>query len=231
MKKVFIFSFILMSYVTVMNAQFSQVHVGLALPQGDFGEYNTKSSSNNPQGVAGTGFNIGYKYYNPLSTPNLSFVFGIDVFYNGLNSDYKDDVTEGYDEYVEAGYIEDYEYTFPAYINIPVTVGANYTYPINEKIKIYGELGLGANYSKVTSEKSSYTDSNGDEEEDEYKLDAAIGFTYGLEAGLFINNKFTIGLRYNNLGSYNYKDEDGDKVYGKKSLTISNLSLSVGYLF
>jgi hypothetical protein len=228
MKKIFILSLFLMGCVSVINAQFSQFHVGLALPQGDFGDGNVKKHAPFGDGVgyAATGFNIGYKYYNPLSAKNLSLVFGLDVFYNGLNSDAKD---EFFDD-------DDVDYSLPVYLNIPVTVGLNYTHPLNDAIGLYGEFALGANFSKITN----YAEEE-DDEEMSYAFDPAFTFCYGLEAGVFINKKFSIGLRYSQLGSNKFKykweysdgqgnDDDDDEKFDK-TLSISNLSLSVGILF
>jgi opacity protein-like surface antigen len=232
MKKYFILVLVLVTCVSAINAQFSQFHVGLALPQGDFGDGNEKKEFFMSDGVgfAATGFNIGYKYYNPLSVEKLSLVFGLDVFYNGLNSDAKDEWGD-----------DDADISWPAYLNIPVTIGLNYAHPINEAISIYGEFALGVNFSKITNFHTEYSDDDY-QSESTYKYDAAFTFCYGLEAGVFINKKFSIGLRYNQLGSHKFKgkkewyyeqydDEGDDKFKFGKALSISNLSLSVGILF
>jgi hypothetical protein len=211
-----------------MHAQFNQFHAGLTLPNGKFADGDEKKDDiTDGKGFAATGFTIGYKHYGPLaSTEGLSWVFGIEAYYNGLNSDYKD--------YTEDDFWDDGDVTFPVYLNFPVTIGLNYAAPLNEKIKLYGEVVGGANYSMPTNfnfeDKQGYQDM-------EYKITAAFGFTYALEAGLFIQNKYSIGLRYNNLGSYKYKYkidyETNSSVKEKfdKALPITNVSLAFGILF
>ncbi|MDR1436700.1 MAG: outer membrane beta-barrel protein, partial [Candidatus Symbiothrix sp.] len=159
---------------------------------------------------------------SPLSAEKLSLVFGLDVFYNGLNSDLKDEWAD-----------DDEDVSWPVYLNIPVTLGLNYAHPVNEAISLYGEFALGVNFSKITNYHEEWTDYDGEEYEATLKFDPAFKFCYGLEAGVFINKKYSIGLRYNQLGShkFEYKNEDKKKDKFDKALSISNLSLSVGILF
>jgi hypothetical protein len=226
MKKTIIFS-VLVSLAITAQAQFSQFHAGLVFPSGKFGDGNEKTENiGDGKGFAATGFTIGYKHYSPLSAENLSWVFGIEAFYNALNSDYKD-------------YYEDHsgykDITFPIYLNFPVTFGLNYSIPLNgESLKIYGEVALGANYSMLTN----YINEDRPEYYDrEFIFTPAFGLAYGLEGGLFINNKYSIGLKYNNLGSYKYKykieysDGTDKKDKYNKALPITSLSLSLGILF
>jgi hypothetical protein len=225
MKKTILLISILMSVTVCVQAQFSQFHAGLVFPSGKFGDGNEKTEDfNDGKGFAAMGFTIGYKRYNPLSTQNLFWVFGIEAFYNGINSDYKDAVEDnGWQDVV-----------YPVYLNFPITLGLNYAIPLQETVKIYGEVALGGNFSVPTKfsleNKSGYQDM-------EIKTNAAFGLAYGLEGGLFINNKYSIGLRYNNLGPYKYKYEidyeesPTTKEKYRKALPITNLSLCLGILF
>lgn len=128
--------------------------------------------------------------YTPLNVENMHWVFAIQAFYNGLNSDYKDET-------------EDYwkDITFPVYLNFPATIGLNYAIPLGETVKLYGEGAVGANFSMPT--KYSLADRSGYQDMD-IKITPAFGFTYALEGGLFLNQKYSVGLRYNHLGSINY---------------------------
>ncbi|MDL2224310.1 porin family protein [Bacteroidales bacterium OttesenSCG-928-M06] len=226
---------------TVVNTESPsfQIHAGVVLPMGDFGSGDIKKNSiDGKQGFAGTGFNVGAKYYHPIaSAKNLSLIFGLDIYYNGLNSDMKDwkDEMEN----------DDTEVKLPAYMNIPLTAGVNYSYPINPNFDIYGEAVIGLNYSKMTkvkieTEEEYYGEYYSLEEETQY--DPAFGFTFGLEAGILINKKYSISVRYNNLGSYNYKGkvtytENGEeesekfnKAFDKKK-SISNVTIALGINF
>lgn len=202
-----------------------EAHVGVTFPNGDFGDED--------EGGAATGLNVGIKYYYPLQTKGLSLFVGLDAFYNGLQGDIKDDL----EDYINDYYAEGADITHSAYLNIPITAGVNYAHPINEKIKAFGEVGLGFNYSKMTDQKIEW---------DEYDAEmtttfnASTTFAYNIGAGISINDKYSIGLKYNNLGTHKYKTkyeiiEDGDTIdkdsYKSDKLSISNIALVVGIRF
>lgn len=42
------------------------------------------------------------------------------------------------------------EITLPKFLNIPIMIGANYEFGINNDITMFGEFGLGLNIAKVT---------------------------------------------------------------------------------
>ncbi|MDR1645674.1 MAG: porin family protein [Tannerellaceae bacterium] len=225
MKKIILTLALFVGLSTMAVAQFSQFHAGLAFPSGKFadGDYGSDILFKG-KGMAAMGFTLGYKHYSPLAVENLTWVFGIEAFYNGLNSDAKDD-------------LEDSDFddtTFPMYFNFPVTFGLNYAFPLQETLKFYGEVAVGGNLSLPTSLKYSDSDYYQDYS---YKFTPAVGLAYALEGGLFINDKYSVGLRYNNLGSYKYKYEidyeeketQDEKL--SKSLPILNMSLCLGVLF
>jgi opacity protein-like surface antigen len=226
MKKLFLMLLIAGSTVAV-SAQSSQAHLGVTFPGGDFGD------------AAGTGFNVGYKYYKPLSVQNLSLVFGLDFNYNGVNSDIKDRMTKEMDEDKEAGFIDDYELTFSKYINIPLTVGVNYTYPVNETLHAYGEFALGLNASIMTADETTRKRGSSSSKSEE-SFSSSFGVGFGLEAGVLVKERYNIGLRYNQLGSHKYKYEhtsiayDGTKYTsdGKTdSFSLNNVSIVFGIRF
>lgn len=75
-------------------------------------------------GGAGVGLNVGLQYIYPLSESGLGLFCGIDINYNGLKKDVKDDVEELY----EAIGINNSDIKYYKYINSPLTAGLNYTY-------------------------------------------------------------------------------------------------------
>ncbi|MCL2860782.1 MAG: hypothetical protein FWF46_09675 [Oscillospiraceae bacterium] len=81
------------SHNSSTRQSFSQFHVGLAFPLGNFAGGNASSDGflSAGKGFAAMGFTAGYKYYSPLPAENLSWVLGIEAFYNGINSDAKDE--------------------------------------------------------------------------------------------------------------------------------------------
>lgn len=222
-KTLFILAF-LMAFTTFAHAQFSQFHIGGVFPTGKFSDGDEKREHPfHGKGFAATGFMIGYKRYNPLSVENLSWVFGIQAYYNGLNSDYKDEVEDDWKDV-----------TFARYLNFPATVGLNYAFPLAENIKLYGEGAIGANFSLPTNMSM---EGNSGYQDMKYKFTPTFGFTYALEGGIFINDRYSIALRYNHLGSYKYKYEidyetaSTSKEKYDKALPITNITLCLGILF
>jgi len=195
-----------------------EAHIGAVFPNGNFGDEK--------KGGAATGLNLGLKYYHPLKTPGLSLFLGLDAFYNGLQGDIKDDIEDYYGN--------DVDITHSAYLNIPIMAGVNYSYPLNEKTKVFGEFGLGLNYSKITDFKA-------EEDDDYYKesFDASTQLAYTIGGGLFFNDKYSIGLKYNNLGKHKYKVKWEEEIQGYKdknsyktsALSITNIAIVFGIRF
>ena len=124
----------------------------------------------------------------------------------------------------------------------------NYVIPLKENIKLYGEAAIGGNFSMVTKMGGYLNETNyggSKDYDDKTTYTPALGFAFGLECGVFINEKFSIGLRYSNLGSYKYKyKHNREEIYqngesipssdeGKysKALSITNISICLGLLF
>jgi hypothetical protein len=229
MKKILFFSLAIIIYVGVVNAQDFELHTGLTFPSGDFaGDY----FQNDKAGSASAGFNLGMKSYLPLSNTKLSVVAGLDIFYNGLQSEYKDQWRKQFSNNGSS----DYELTFPVYINIPLFVGLNYSYPLSgDNFKIYGEATLGYNLSHMTSYKIKVKNENAEMEQ---TYDLSFGFCYGFECGILIK-RFKLGFRYNELGNYEYaterrtylNDVEEFSDNGIKKLAISNCQLVLGINF
>lgn len=225
MKKIITLVCLLMCLVTMASAQFSQFHAGLSFPTGKFGDGDYASDlMSKGKGFAAMGLTAGYKYYSPLAIENMSWVFGIEAFYNGLNSDGKDGL--------EDNSFRDLRY--PMYFNFPLTFGLNYAIPLQSGLKLYGEVGVGGNFSLPTN--LSYSDSDSYQDMT-YKFTSTFGFAYRVEGGIFISDKYSLGLSYNNLGSYKYKykveyeSKSSDKGKFGKALAITNISLCFGFLF
>ena len=197
-----------------------QLHGGVFLPLGE--------------GNIATGYNLGFKVYIPVSSVRgLSCFLGADALYNGLKSKFKDALIKDIEEEVEYIGESKYKYTLPFCLNVPVTAGINYAYAINNKFSIYGEVVGGCNFSQQMGLSFSIPEVDYSYKE---KYDMAAGFTYGLEAGVLLNKKITLGIRYNDFGSYKYKGkivEDGDEEDFKSSskVALNGISFSLGILF
>lgn len=223
---------------------FAQTHFGLriggAMPMGDFAEAKvTKanglqkwalSSENGKYGGAAFGFNIGalLKFDIP-SVEGLGIIASLDLIYNGINSDIEDYI-------VDIANDNNAVTTQPKYLNIPIMVGANYTFPLTEVIGIYGEAALGINLRKITN----YTivDVSRDEEI-KTTYDLAKSFSYRIGAGFIFNNRFSIGVDYYVLGSeevtgkteYDLSAGNGEVKYSGKSLSTNMLLIRCGIMF
>lgn len=220
------------------------LHLSGVFPNGKFGEFDEVNNNDemkrvgalfNEQsktGAAGTGFGLGFKYQFPIpQIENLRFLIGAEVMWNPLNSDAKDCI----DEIIETEMGEDVNTTLPNYLNIPLMAGLNYSFGLTEKVKLYGELGLGLNVRIAT--KFMF-----DNEEDgaTIKYDNATSFAYQLGVGVLFD-KVSIGLHWYNLGSVKVKGEvtPWDDYYGRsesesftfKELSTSMLTLKVGFHF
>lgn len=127
------------------------LHLSGVFPNGKFGEFDEVNNDGEKRigalfneqsktGAAGTGFGLGFKYqFSIPQIENLRFLIGAEVMWNPLNSDAKD--------YIENEVMEeDVNTALPNYLNIPLMAGLNYSFGLTEKVKLYGELGLGLIY-------------------------------------------------------------------------------------
>lgn len=193
-------------------------HVGAAFPMGDFGE---EDMNDDDAGNAGPGLNIGGKYIYPLNENGLSLFGSLDLMYNGLKSDYKDDLEDLFDS--------DAEIQFFKYINVPVMGGINYSMKANEQISLFGEVGFGVNITKLT--KFIIEEDN---EEEEYSFDPSTKLAYKLGGGLLLDGGYSVAIHYLALGDHRIKGEydyDGDKESFKWKREISMVTLTIGKRF
>jgi opacity protein-like surface antigen len=140
----------------------------------------------------------------------------------------------------------DFTMKTPKYLNAPLMVGANYTYDINQKLGIYGEAGLGANFRYITKleleGKQSY---QGDTYKyiGENEYDPTFTFAYQLGAGIEVSKSMTIGVNFYNLGSgkvsgkfkekvsYNGSSDSDSEKFKYKRVTPTMVMLRVGFKF
>ena len=231
------------------------LHLSGVFPNGKFGEFDEELGADGFQRVCavwhnesetcsakfGVGFGVKYQL-SVLSVKNLRFLISAEFMYNSLNGDAKDFSDEILMYYKET--------ILSNYLNIPVMVGLNYSIDLNEKVKVYGEFGLGVDLRTITKtscENSLKGNDFNDYYKLEYKYDNAITFAYQFGVGILFD-KVSVGLHYYNLGSakvkgnvsatYRYNDIYGvnDSEYEKvsfkwKKLSTSMLALRVGYHF
>ena len=215
------------------------LNLGVSLPSGNFAEGDESKFAlldESKEGGAGIGFNLGFKFKFPTNADGLGVLLTIDGIYNGLNKDIKDyfeDYRDGLEDY------GDVTLRKPCYINVPVMLGLNYCYDISDSFGIYGEAGLGADARFITNYKTEVEDRNF-EISQKTTYDPAVAFAFQLGAGVLINDRFTIGLNFYNLGSakvkgkYTLKEKEGSysesekENFKLKSLSTSMILLRLG---
>ena len=248
------------------------LHLSGVFPNGKFGEFDEVNNDGEKRigalfneqsktGAAGTGFGLGFKYqFSIPQIEHLRFLIGAEVMWNPLNSDAKDYIDEIIETQKAENQTADYmdvNTTLPNYLNIPLMAGLNYSFGLTEKVKLYGELGLGLNIRIATKfmleneERGSiydeyyYYDYAG-RAEVTFKYDNATSFAYQLGVGVLFD-KVSIGLHWYNLGSVKVKGKmtsstsityDYDNYYDSysesftwKELSTSMLTLKVGFHF
>ena len=218
------------------------LNLGGSFPVGDFadGDENSFALVNkSTEGGAGIGFTAGMKLKFNTKVKGLGVILTLDGIYNGLNSDIKEMLGESYDDHYDS---DDITLRTSKYINVPLMVGANYTYNISEKIGIYGEAGLGANFRYITNLSFEIED-YGDEYTETIKYDPAFSFAFQVGAGIEINERIAIGVNYCNLGNgkvagkVKYEETYGGSHYSDsesfkcKSVAPSMIMLRVGFKF
>ncbi|MDR2145540.1 MAG: PorT family protein [Tannerella sp.] len=213
----------------------SEIQIGVAIPGGDFADddFDDAIFNEGKAGGAATGLSVGYKLLSPIGSENLFWTISAAFIYNGLNSDWKDEIEDD---------VEDGDVTFPKYFSIPLLAGLQLEKQVAETMGLYAEAGIGLGLFKATDLKADGSE-DGYRFESETSFDLATGFTYKLGAGLIINDKYTVGLSYLNLGSHRLKYKTKyDETYegesynesedGKlKKLSISHIGISLGFRF
>lgn len=208
---------------------FWSIHFGTTFPLADFGADNFLNDDKALGAAVGVGAGLEFSY--PLNDSGFGFFLGFDVNYNWLKSDERDDILETYDELD----IDEDDFTFFRYFNIPVAAGLNYTIKADEKVSVYGNIGVVANFLKLSNFNIEYQgggDFEAIESVTEFDLSSKIGVKLG--GGVIINNNTFISLNYFGLGKHKIKattssDTEGvDYDYDWKS-KVNYLTLTVGF--
>ena len=237
--------------VNCANAQTDfSIHLGLLFPQGDFAESRMDKGqvawgSKTDRAGAGLGFDAGLKFrFNVPSVKGLGIIASADFFLNMPNDDVNDWKEDMISELEEEEALDEFSIAMPHYINIPIMVGLNYEYGINDNIKIWGEGALGLNIGTLTSLKQSvsgtyeeydyYYDYYYDVDFEEtvkysYNTNTSLAFQFG--AGFMFNDKYSLGVHYYSLGSQKIKSEammegiyDGDSDIDEERFTFGRIN-------
>ena len=220
------------------------LNLGGAIPTGDFADGDETGfglvSGDFTEGGAGMGFTAGLKFKFNTGLKGLGVILSLDGIYNGLNADVRDLFEEAENE-LEEDY-NDFSLKTPKYLNVPLMVGANYTYDINSKIGVYGEAGLGCNFRYITNFGMEVKEA-GNKASIVYEYAPTFSFAYQLGAGIEINEKITVGASFYNLGngkvsgkvkykeSYNGSSTSDSEKFKYKRVTPTMVMLRVGFKF
>lgn len=234
------------------------LHLSGVFPNGDFGDVGYTSIGASPSttsigGAASTGFGLGVKYQRSISlVKNLRAMFEANIMYNPLQGEMKDIIEK---EILPGCEMLSSSVSISKYLNIPLMAGLNYSFDLAEKIKLYGELGVGLNVRLITKTSAEYEyeypywdwDSETGEEttrivkekgEGKYKFNQAVSFAYQVGVGVLLFEKLSVGLNYYNLGSakvkgtYTYSSgRESNLDINGISISTSMLTLKVGYHF
>lgn len=227
MKKLVLFIVFCYLLLGNLNAQI-QLNVGVAIPQGEFGEVDYNDGWGGKSGQASLGLCLGVKYGIPLKVNNLSFVFATNFIYNPLSIDFKDEYDLEFEGY-------NVDITYEKYLNIPIYCGLNYGIDLNNNLKLFGEGNIGANILKITNFK---IEGNGAKGMSVYS--PSYKFSFLLNGGVIVNQKYIFGINFFNLGSHKvkfkviyssntYESEIKEKF--NYSLGVNVIALTAGILF
>ncbi len=126
---------------------------------------------------------------------------------------------------------EDYDGRVPKYFNIPIMLGINYVYPLDETFQPYGEFGVGYDLLFIGSEGekgSKVTD---------MRYTAGGALCWQLGAGVIIGKYFSAGLSYIGYGRhkihYSSKSESLAAQNSEKNVyrTIGSFAIRLGFHF
>jgi|GEM_PF-874251 len=241
MKKTFIVVCLFISLTSAMAQGKFEIHLGISIPSGPFAEYNYNNSFFVGSGSATTGLEVGLKYLHPISPDKrLSLTASIDLIQNGMDQKFKDDFQKTMDNSLSQYGLKT-STKYPNYLNTPVLVGVNYRIPVDEKFSIYADAGLGLNFLSITDIVATATEYmgqlKGGSQSSRIEFDSSTKFAAQVGAGFLFTNRYSIGLHYNQLGSYNITGRNvasngkTTNINSEKAVDINQLCLTFGMLF
>jgi opacity protein-like surface antigen len=226
MKKLPVYLISFVFTIFIFTGAYSQggfsLHAGTAIPIADFGDDDL---NNDYGGGAAIGFNLGGKYQYQLNEGGLGLYLGASLNYNGLKKSFKDDLEQSFGDLGTT-----VDITYPKYLNIPVTAGLYYNYKANETVSLFGELGLGVDFLKMTDIKIK---ANGQEASFVTKSKSQLAYEIG--GGLMLQDKYIIELKYCGFGKHSQTHtieyDGGSEDLGDSDMKVSLLTFTLGFKF
>ena len=212
--------------VTIFFETYSQgrvfLHFGPSIPVADFRDVDFNSVNT---GGAAVGINIGLQYIHPITESGLGVFGGVEVNYNALSKDMKNDIEEFY----QSRGIHNGIMKFNRYINIPISAGLNYTHQANDNIGVFANAGLALNFLKMTDAKIGFNSQVATT-----RMDFASNIGFKIGTGILINQKTSVSIHYLGLGEHDIEGEvrtrgRSDDIDAQRSANLLTLTLGFGF--
>ena len=210
MKRILVLVLVFVGVALFVKAQGKfEIHAGGAFPTSEFASTDVNG------GGAANGYNVGAKYYYPLSkVDGLSLTLGLDFLNNGINQSAKDMTVKSF----EGAGVTNLKIANWDYINVPLLAGLDYKYNVNKSMALFGDIALGVNYSKQTDLIITF-DYQSIPVKGTMSLDPLTNIAFQFGGGILIDNQYSIGLHYFGLGNYKYKGPMTIETMGPVSYT------------
>ncbi len=200
-----------------------------AFPIGEFGK-KTEGASNifgllfkeniGHNAVAGLGFGYRASYRFDVGVGNVDGFLSGDIFWNRIDGDIRDNIIENNGKPTQ-------------YINIPLLLGVQYSYAVNETLRPFAEFGIG--YDVMFVGKEGWKSAPDEDYTLKYKVGGAIAFQAG--AGCYFGEHVSAGVNFYGLGKHaiKYKTNENsnalDPINKNVQRKINVLALRIGFHF
>jgi len=206
----------------------SSIHIGTALPLGNFSDFNL--GEENAGYGAGTGFNFGGEYILPIGETGFGFLIGADINYNQMGRDFQDAFESENPETTEIDY--------SSYLNIPIAIGLNFS-------KEVGDHGIFLNLAPTFSLLQASDFTSVVQAEDggiaislpvTQSFDNSSAFGGKISGGFELNRSFALELSYFALGNHTRDSQVDFGGLGTEDLEsidqgLNLATITLGYIF
>lgn len=223
----FVFNSFAQDSIPSLSSKGFVISVGPSFPLADFGDddffYSDYYKLNNRELGAGIGIALSFDYILPLSKDGFGLFFGVGINYHGVSRNYKDDFEYEFE-------IKNNDIIYQKFFNIPVSVGLNFTHHFDEKVALFGNLGLVANILKITDREIEGRSYYGDRWKFKTSYDPKTNIGMRLNGGVILNNKWYLSINYVDAGRINVKYEDEYDVFNGGIRDRYTIKSKISYL-
>lgn len=209
--KNFITLFLIAGCASFTSAQFQFDLIG-SIPTGDFAD----DSGRDDDGFATFGFGGSFAYSFQTGVEGLSIVPSVGFIFNP--SDLAEEGEDNARELFAQNNIQGGSFSNEggSYLSVPITIGPSYRTPISDGLDFFatGHLGLGLNFI-------SDTEISGDAPNIEYAVtveyNSPVTFVGGIESGIFINDRWKLGLAFLSFGEPEFEVDVTESANGTEN--------------